>query len=70
MGENWTGSVSTTAKKAAGDYTAKAEFDLLSPAEKTAIGKQMRNVWSPSASSDPVNISFPGQRRFHHEIVR
>ena len=32
-------------------YTRKAEFDLLSPAEKTAIGKQMRNAWAPEVGT-------------------
>ncbi len=38
-------------------YTRKAEFDLLSPAEKTAIGKQMRNAWTATETSVPVNVS-------------
>jgi TonB-dependent receptor len=39
-------------------YTRKAEFDILSPAEKTAIGKQMRNAWTAAETSAPVNVSF------------
>ena len=39
-------------------YTRKAEFDILTPAEKTAIGKQMRNAWAPVVSSAPVNVSL------------
>lgn len=39
-------------------YTRKAEFDILSPAEKTAIGKQMRNAWTPAETSAPLNVSF------------
>lgn len=39
-------------------YTRKAEFDILSPAEKTAIGKQMRNAWAPVETSTPINSSF------------
>lgn len=39
-------------------YTRKAAFDTLSPAAKTAIGKQMRNAWAPTTSSVPFNYSF------------
>lgn len=39
-------------------YTRKSAFDTLSPAAKTAIGKQMRNAWAPSSSSVPFNYSF------------
>ncbi len=41
-----------------GSYTRKAEFDILTPAEKTAIGKQMRNAWAPSESTAPMNVSL------------
>lgn len=41
-----------------GSYTRKAEFDILTPAEKTAIGKQMRNAWAPVESTVPMNISL------------
>ncbi len=46
------------------DYTRKAEFDILSPAEKTAIGKQMRNSWAPSESTAPLNLSFQANGGF------
>jgi outer membrane receptor protein involved in Fe transport len=39
-------------------YTRKAAFDTLSVADKTAIGKQLRNAWMPSKASTPVNVSF------------
>lgn len=39
-------------------YTRKAEFDILTPAEKTAIGKEMRNAWAPVKTSAPINVSF------------
>ncbi|MCX6318333.1 MAG: TonB-dependent receptor [Bacteroidetes bacterium] len=39
-------------------YTRKAEFDILTPAEKTAIGKQMRNAWAPVQTNAPLNVSF------------
>ena len=50
------------------DYTRKAEFDILSPAEKTAIGKQMRNAWSPSEISAPLNISFQANGGFSTKV--
>jgi TonB-dependent receptor len=39
-------------------YTRKAEFDILSAAEKTAIGKQMRNAWTPTEITAPINVSL------------
>jgi TonB-dependent receptor len=39
-------------------YTRKAAFDTLSPAAKTAIGRQMRNAWVPEETSVPVNIAL------------
>lgn len=39
-------------------YTRKAAFDTLSPAAKTAIGKQMRNAWVPEETTVPVNIAL------------
>jgi TonB-dependent receptor len=45
-------------------YTRKAEFDILSNAEKTAIGKQMRNAWSPIESNVSPNISFQANGGF------
>lgn len=49
-------------------YTRKAEFDILSPAEKTAIGKQMRNAWSPAETSVPVNVSFQANGGFTTKV--
>ena len=49
-------------------YTRKAEFDILTPAEKTAIGKQMRNAWSPKAISTPLNLSFQANGGFSGKI--
>lgn len=45
-------------------YTRKAEFDTLSAAAKTAIGKQMRNAWTPERVSSPANISFQANGGF------
>ncbi len=37
-------------------YTRKAEFDILTPEQKTAIGKQLRNSWAPVQVSAPTNV--------------
>jgi outer membrane receptor protein involved in Fe transport len=50
------------------DYTRKAEFDTLSPAGKAAIGKQLRNSWSPIQSSAPANISFQANGGFTTKV--
>ncbi len=50
------------------EYTRKAEFDILTPAEKTAIGKQMRNTWAPSESSSSPNISFQANGGFTTKV--
>ncbi len=39
-------------------YTRKAEFDILSPEAKTAIGKQLRNAWAPETVTAPLNAAF------------
>lgn len=39
-------------------YTRKAEFDVLTPAQKTAIGESMRNAWAPEKITAPLNASF------------
>lgn len=54
---DWLGFDNGTRALPAG-YTRKAAFDTLSAADKTVIGKQMRNVWAPTASSVPFNYSF------------
>ncbi|MGH2553664.1 MAG: TonB-dependent receptor domain-containing protein [Chitinophagaceae bacterium] len=45
-------------------YTRKAAFDTLGVAAKTAIGKQMRNSWSPMQTSVPLNVSFQANGGF------
>ncbi|MFZ9694667.1 MAG: TonB-dependent receptor domain-containing protein [Chitinophagaceae bacterium] len=39
-------------------YTRKAAFDTLSFADKTAIGQQLRNAWSPINSSARPNLAL------------
>lgn len=52
-------------------YTTKYQFGILSPAEKTAIGKQMRNAWEATESSSaPVNVSVQANGGFNTKIFR
>lgn len=39
-------------------YKTKSTFDMLSPAEKTALGKQMPNAWSPLEGNAPINAQL------------
>ncbi len=39
-------------------YTNKSTFNLATPEEKIAIGKQMNNSWAPSQGNVSPNISF------------
>ncbi len=39
-------------------YVRKAAFDTLSFADKTAIGKQLRNAWAPSQTSARPNLAL------------
>ncbi|MFC4263255.1 TonB-dependent receptor domain-containing protein [Ferruginibacter yonginensis] len=39
-------------------YTTKSNFDTLSRSAKTAIGKALRNSWSPEKFTAPVNGAF------------
>jgi TonB-dependent receptor len=39
-------------------YTSKTQFDELSAADKTAIGKDMKNIWSGNKVNLPLNLSF------------
>jgi TonB-dependent receptor len=45
-------------------YTRKAEFDMLSPAEKAAIGKQLRSNWAPVQNSAGPNVSLQANGGF------
>ena len=49
-------------------YTRKSEFDTTSFAGKTAIGKQMRNAWSPDQVRAPLNISFQANGGFTGKV--
>jgi TonB-dependent receptor len=39
-------------------YTTKSGFDTTGISSKTAIGKTMRNAWTPTAITAPLNASF------------
>lgn len=49
-------------------YTKKSEFDLLTPAQKTAIGKQLRNSWMPESGNAGLNISFQANGGFNTKV--
>ncbi len=49
-------------------YTTKYEFGALSNAEKTEIGKNMRNSWAPEQVNAPLNISFQSNGGFNTKI--
>lgn len=50
-------------------YTTKSEFDILSAAEKTAIGKEMPNRWVPEKVNAPLNLSFQANGGFTTEFL-
>lgn len=45
-------------------YTNKSAFDILSPTEKTAIGKQMTNNWAPVQTTAVPNASLQASGGF------
>ncbi len=49
-------------------YTRKAEFDQLSPAQKTEIGKQLRSNWAPVENSAGPNVSFQANGGFTTKV--
>ncbi len=64
---DWLG-IDDGARNLPADYTRKAEFDILSPAAKTAIGKKMRNAWSPIETDAPLNASFQANGGFSTKL--
>lgn len=50
-------------------YKTKSQFDLLTPAEKTAIGSQMQNDWSAAVSKAQPNISFQANGGFTGNLL-
>jgi len=49
-------------------YTTKYAFGILSDAEKTAIGKGMRNAWAPEQTNSPINLSFQSNGGFNTRL--
>jgi TonB-dependent receptor len=50
-------------------YTTKSDFDILSAAEKTAMGKTFRNVWSVNPTTAAPNASFQLSGGFNSKIL-
>lgn len=50
-------------------YTTKSEFDLLTPAEKTAIGKELQNNWAAIKSTAMPNVSFQANGGFSSTVL-
>lgn len=51
-------------------YTRKAEFDQLTPEQKTAIGKQMRSNWLPDQDNASPNYSFQANGGFTTKLFK
>lgn len=51
-----------------GAYTTKGGFDALTPAQKTEIGKGLRNSWMPTEYSAPLNASFQANGGFNTNL--
>jgi hypothetical protein len=49
-------------------YPTKYAFSVLSAAEKTAIGKEMRNAWTATKSSAPIDVSFQANGGFNTKV--
>ncbi|WP_276480398.1 TonB-dependent receptor [Paraflavitalea pollutisoli] len=49
-------------------YTTKSNFDILTPAEKTAMGKQMGNNWTATSQNAPLDISFQANGGFTTKV--
>ncbi len=64
---DWLGIDDGTRELPAG-YTTKSGFDTLSHAQKTAIGKQLRNSWLPAEYNAPLNVSFQANGGFNTKI--
>lgn len=49
-------------------YTSKTGFDTSSHAGKIAVGKALRNSWSPEAYTAPLNVSFQANGGFSTKL--
>lgn len=50
-------------------YTTKSNFDTASRASKVAVGKALRNSWSPAQYKAPLNVSFQANGGFSTRIL-
>ncbi len=51
-------------------YTSKGAFDVLSAAEKTAVGKQLRNDWTgQQVANAPMNVAFQANGGFNKVLL-
>ncbi|MFT3846697.1 MAG: outer membrane beta-barrel protein [Lacibacter sp.] len=66
-GSDWLG-IDDGTRSLPSAYTRKSAFDTLSSAQKTAIGKQMRNSWMPVQRSTPVNFSLQANGGFSGKL--
>lgn len=51
-------------------YSTKSNFDALTAAEKTAIGKRLPNSWSPLKTTAPLNTTFQANGGFTTKIFK
>ena len=65
---DWLGIDDGTRALPSSSYAKKSAFDLSTPAEKSAIGQQLRNSWAPVSSTAPLNISFQANGGFNTKI--
>ena len=66
---DWMG-IDDGARALPSNYTTKSEFDILTPAEKTAIGKEFPNRWAAEKGSAPLNVSFQANGGFSTNIFK
>lgn len=49
-------------------YTTKSSFDTAGAASKTAVGRQMANVWSPLKGTAPLNLNLQANGGFASKV--
>lgn len=64
---DWLG-IDDGARALPSSYTTKSQFDILTPAEKTAIGKEFPNRWLANEGNAPLNLSFQTNGGFSADI--
>lgn len=61
---DWMG-IDDGTRKLPSSYTTKTGFDKLTSEQKTAIGKEMPNVWTAQKENAPLNVSFQANGGFN-----